>query len=319
MKLIHPLKNEVSDTLIETKKQKFGNNTFNYFFGLGLMVANKIRHEIQGYKSARGVADSKVNLVTQHNFNIVRRYIDYLEEYQIGASNMEGKNILELGPGADLGVGLITLAEGAKNYYSFDIHNLIKSTPQFIYDNLFDFMESLDYSKIELERLKTQLQKSQDGEMEHLRFQCQKNFNVSFFDGKKIDLVVSNAAFQQFDNPVKTIQQMNNVVSSGGFFISLIDLGTHTRFIKERDPLNLYRYAESIYNSLKFSGSPNRVRPLEYKKALEENGWTDVEIFPRVKLEKDYLAKVDTTLNSKFRNLENQMDCLTVVICATKK
>lgn len=319
MQQIHPLRKEISDTAIEIQKQHFSSNFINYSFGLSLMVLNKFRHEIQGYKSARGINNSEVDRVIQHCFNVVRRWTDYLEKYQVGASNMVNKNILELGPGADLGVGLITLAEGAKNYYSLDVHNLIKSTPAVIYGKLFEYLESIGYSKTQVNELQNQFEKFNKGKMDRLNFLCRKDFDASVFKDKNIDMVVSNAAFQQFDDPAKTIRQVSKVVSSGAYFVSLIDLGTHTRFIKSRDPLNIYRYPNSIYNLLRFSGSPNRMRPIEYKKALEKNGWTNVKIFPRLQLEKDYLGKVNSTLHPKFRIEENNIQCLTAVVCATKK
>jgi hypothetical protein len=85
------------------------------------------------------------------------------------------------------------------------------------------------------------------------------------------------------------------------------------------DPLNIYRYPNWIYNIFRFKGSPNRATPLDYKRSLERNDWTDVKIEPISILDKTYFNKIKNDLAKKFRELNTNMEYLTIIICATKK
>lgn len=60
------------------------------------------------------------------------------------------------------------------------------------------------------------------------------------------------------------------------------------------------------------------MRCYEYESALKASGWTNITVFPRTKLHKEHVEKVNHTLNRRFRDPRNQMQNLTVVICATK-
>lgn len=319
MKNLNPLKNPKPDTGLFIEKPEHIGNKLQHGIGLLFMVLNKIRHEVKGYTSARGFSSNFYEKALEHNFNVAKRWQDYLIQYDSSVEPFKGKNILELGPGADLGVGLITLAEGAKNYYSLDVHNMVINTPQGLYDYMFEFLAKVGYSSDNVENLKRQLSLQQEGQSDQLNYVCRKDFDLTIFEKEGIDLIVSNAAFQQFDYPFQTIEQMSKITQSGARFIALIDLQTHTRWIKAKDPLNIYRYQNSIYNALRFSGSPNRIRPHEYQEVLQDFGWTDIKIFPRILLEKSYVEKIQPTLEQKFREPFNNMDHLTVIICATKK
>lgn len=306
------------DTNIEIENPKKSGNIVNHSIGLLFMFLNKIRHELKGYTSARGFQFENMDRVINYDFRIVKRWMDYLEQYEKGAGKMAGKNILELGPGADLGVGLITLAQGANSYNAVDVHNLVKGTPNEFYHQLFNTLKQDPNLAINLEELQSQLKLTQCNANDRLNYQVQADFDLSILTNKKIDLIVSNSAFQQFDHPEKTIEQISQLSVPGAYFIALLDLKTHTRWINKRDPLNIYRYSDRTYNTLRFKGSQNRVRPNEFKNMLEKNGWKNVKIFPRLDLDPNYLSYVNQSLYPRFRSPENKMEMLTCVICATK-
>lgn len=306
------------DTSISTEKPKFSNNFVNHYIGLSIMFLNKIRHEVKGYTSARGFKFHDLERVINYDLRIVKRWMDYLEQYEKGAAQMKNKNILELGPGADLGVGLITLAQGANSYNAVDVHNLVKDTPKEFYDLLLEKLQKDPNLVPDINELRDQLNRTLSNDTDRLNYRVQKDFDLSILAEKKIDLIVSNSAFQQFDNPEKTINQISQISNSGTYFIALIDLKTHTRWINKRDPLNIYRYPDSLYNLLKFKGSQNRVRPNEFKQMLEKNNWTKVKIYPRIDLEPNYVSNIRQSLHPRFQNEETLMESLTCVICARK-
>lgn len=311
-------KQHFSDTVLKYEEPSGLSNGLNYLIGLVFMILNKIRHEFQGYKSARGFSSNLFEKAVSHDLNVVSRWYDYLKKYDEKDEAFQGKKILELGPGADLGVGLFLMAEGAKSYSTMDVHNLVKQTPPEIYAHLFDYLKKAEIEASVIEELQRQLELTNNHKNDRLNYQVTKDFDLSIFDENSFDLIVSNAAFQQFDHPEKSIAQFSRLVKPGAKFIALIDLKTHTRYIKSRDPLNIYRYSDFVYKPLRFKGSPNRMRPYEYESALRSNGWENITIFPRVRLGEEYVKKVSRSLNEKFRDPKNRMQNLTVVICATK-
>lgn len=307
------------DIIIQTENPSRTNNLLNFYLGLGIMSANKVRKVLKGYTSARGFDFEDIQRAIQYDFRVVKRWMDYLEVYEKGSSNWTAKNILELGPGADLGVGLISIAAGANSYHALDVHNLIKNTPKVFYEQLLKELEKDELLKTNINTLHQELEYTLKQKNHRLNYQCNPDFNLNIFKDKNINLIVSNAAFQQFDDPETTIRQLSQITSSGSLFIALIDLKTHTRWINKRDPLNIYRYPEKLYRFLKFRGAQNRIRPFEFKKMLEQNNWEDVQIIPRIQLSPSVVKHVQPSLEKRFRSSKNQMELLTFVLCARRK
>lgn len=318
MKTLNSLSSLPNDVILETENPNLSNNRVNHLSGLAIMLMNKIRRSIVGYTSARGFDHEDVKRAINYDFRVIKRWLDYLEVYEKGAASIEGKSILELGPGADLGIGLTFLAAGAKQYNALDVHNLVEGTPQFFYDELFTQLQKDPNHKVEVDTLRKQLDYTLKGENDRLNYRCSTKFDLTIFEGQQIDLVVSNSAFQQFDNPEETIRQISELTPTGAKFVALIDLKTHPRWIKQRDPLNIYRYPDPLYNMLKFRGSQNRIRPRQFQVMLEAQGWKNVRIIPRIQLDHQYLTQVNNSLHQRFQSSDNQMEILTCVICATK-
>ena len=193
---------------------------------------------------------------------------------------LNGKRVLELGPGSDLGVGLYLLSKGAGEYNAVDVNNLVQTVPQTFYEELFTYLKSMNDEIDEL-LLRGELDKTINGRNNKLNYVCRNDFNISSaLDRRKVDVVFSQAAFEHFDNIEETIESLSNVAVKGAIAIILIDLKTHSRWIRDKDPINIYRYPDWIYRSFHFRGIPNRVRPYQYKDAFKKHGWGNVKIEP---------------------------------------
>ena len=294
-------------------------NHFFSFVGLGILFLNKIRHAVEGYKNPRTFSIKEFSRAIEYDFSVVDHWQSVLEEYTGERGGLEGRTILELGPGADLGIGLLTLARGAKKYNALDINNLVESVPNEFYENL---MERIRESSEDLElteQLYKQLSKTRSGENDRLNYVCNKDFDVTIFSSEGVDTVFSQAAFEHFDDISLTFSQLSQTVKPKAVLVAEVDLNTHTRWIRDADPLNIYRYRDSVYNFLKFSGSPNRIRPNEYVQILVDNGWHKVEIKPLTRVSENYLGKVKDNLAPRFRQEDSMIEYLSIMICATKK
>jgi len=283
------------------------------------MLPNKIRRTVRGYTNPRTFTITEYQRAIEYDFYVFNHWLRFLEFYTGSSPDIKGKTILELGPGADLGIGLITLLKGAKQYNAIDVNNLVESVPEKYYLEFFTFIkDKYAMTKETFDYLSSQLKMTQKGKNDRLNYIVNKDFDLSVFQDKKIDLVFSQAAFEHFDDVGKTIAQLSRIAKKTAILISEIDLGTHTRWIRDLDPLNIYRYNQFVYGLFKFSGSPNRFRPYEYKNILEDHGWAKIQIIPLTVVEEEYLKKINSHLTRRFQEPLNQIHYLTIMLCATK-
>lgn len=287
-------------------------NKFYHVAGWLILFLNKIRHAVLGYTRPRPFAVTEIEQAIEQDLMVLGKYTKAL-----GNDFFSGKTVLELGPGADLGVGLALLASGAKSYTSLDVNNLITKAPAKLYQQLFQRLQEQGLNKLAKAEYDAQLSRALQGQGEKLNYIVRKDFSVASLQGQGIDTVISHHAFEHFDNLATLFGQLDDVVVPGGRFIAVVDLQTHTRWIREADPLNIYRYSGGVYNLFKFLGSPNRVRPARYKELLEQYGWEKVEIVPLERLDQAYVKQVAPSLHPDFAK-QTDLEILSFLVTATK-
>jgi SAM-dependent methyltransferase len=289
-----------------------------YWVGLVILVLNKLRHAALGYTSPRAFPTSDVRRCVEYDLMVVKQWQKWWREYTSAAETVDGKSILELGPGADLGVGLILLNQGARLYQAIDVHPLALNAPAALYEALFGALATECDKAVDGKHLGRQLALALAGRPERLNYVCRPDFNISIFGAQTIDAVFSQAAFEHFDNVERVVGQLTFVTKAGAVFIGGIDLQTHTRWIRDVDPLNIYRYGDRLYELLRFRGSPNRLRPFEYVEIFQRHGWRDVRVVPVTRVDERYLRRVQPKLNRRFQGTVSRMDTLSMVLCATR-
>ncbi len=169
----------------------------------------------------------------------------------------------------------------------------------------------------DLTELKKALTAARSGSAEAINYVVRDDFDlVRAFGPESMDLVFSQAAFEHFDDIDATVAQLTTVCKPGAVIVAEIDLMTHSRWIRDKDPNNIYRYHERVYRLFDFRGIPNRVRPYRYRKAFERNGWSNVTTIPRLTYG-DHRNGA-SGMSRVFRDDVNEMGCLTIVLCATK-
>jgi len=292
------------------------------FSTLGLIALPmlKIKHTLGGYKTPRTFPVNNIDKALEYDFTVVTNWLNHLQNYCGGKFNLEGKQVLELGPGADLGVGLILLTLGASKYSAIDIHPLMADTPDRFYEKMFEEIpRRVNGKNHNIKELKKQLNVIISGKSDLLNYVVSDSFDITgSFKKEKIDLIVSQAAFEHFDDVDQVIYEISKISNKNALLVAEIDLKTHTRWFRDVDPLNIYRYNDSIYDMFRFQGSPNRLRPHDYKRILVRNGWSNISITPLNTLPKEYLNKVTPTLEKKFQNESSQMEIINFIISATR-
>lgn len=287
-----------------------------YLAGIGFLALAKTAHHLRGYATPKPFGLSEVARCIEYDIQVVEGWLSHLRTYAPGTDALAGKNVLELGPGSDLGIGLYLLAKGCGQYNACDVHDLVKSTPGKFYEQMLARLSGM-IAQSELEDLRGQLQAAQAGQPSRLNYRVSRDFAIaSLFGPATVDLVFSQAAFEHFDDVEAAISQLGRVCKPGARIVAEIDLKTHTRWIRDRDPNNIYRYSKGFYDRFRFRGIPNRVRPYQYQAMFERNGWTDVVLKPLALLRNP--DGIQFGVDAAFTDPRNQMDWLSLVLCATK-
>jgi len=284
--------------------------------GLVFLFLAKAKNSLRGYMSPKpyGVQDPERCL--DYDMRVVSRWLTCVSEYRGVEARVlvSGKDVLELGPGSDLGVGLYLLFSGVGTYAAVDVNGLALTVPDTFYDSLFAHMEAESEAN-SIGDIRGELTKLRSGGCSRLRYVVRDDFDlVAAFGERAFDFVFSQAAFEHFDDVEATIRQLTVVSRPGAVMVAGIDLKTHSRWIRDRDPNNIYRYPQWLYRLFWFRGAPNRVRPVQYVRALERSGWTDISVTPVDRVEGPDLH----SYAAPFRDASNEMHVLSAILRARK-
>jgi len=286
-----------------------------YAAGIIFLALAKVKSLIHGYSSPKPFSIAEIQRCIDYDIQVVDDWLCKLKTYADGEENLQGKNVLELGPGSDIGIGLYLLAKGCFQYNACDVHNLMKTTPDSFYRQFFGRLSRTEPQK-KIDFLRQQLAAFKAGYPSRLNSLVRDDFDlVAAFGPSTVDLVFSQAAFEHFDDVPTTISQLHTVCKPGAILVAQVDLKTHSRWIRQRDPNNIYRYPQALYRLLRFRGIPNRIRPFQYKAALEAAGWQDISIYPTSVLSE---GEGYPGMDKRFSDKKNQMDYLSIMLCARK-
>lgn len=309
---------------VELIQPRSPRNRFHYVAGLVVLALNSWRHRLQGYRNPRRFAISHADDVLAYDQSVMRNWTRHLQDYLLRDLDLEGREVIELGPGPDLGTGLLWLAAGAKGYTAVDAHPLARNRSSLELHQAIARRIAASREDNELEaRLLAAVDRlhhpDRDDQDAPLRYRVIGDFDLSKLEPLRFDLVVSHSAFEHFSDVDRTFAQLAPLVTERAHLVTEIDLQTHTRWIRDADPLNIYRYSRQVYRSFGFSGIPNRVRPDQYLEILERHEWCDLRVYPRRVLEPAYVSRVEPSLNPRFRGDPEQLAWLSIVICASRK
>jgi SAM-dependent methyltransferase len=289
---------------------------FLFFAGLVFLALAKSKNLLQGYTSPKTFELTDIGRCVSYDLKVVDEWLAHLESYASGKVTLRDKAVVELGPGSDLGAGLYLLARGAASYGACDVHDLIKSVPRDFYTALLDRILQRDPSA-DRTFLEAQIAGALHSGPTRLRMVVREDFDlVAAFGTDSADLVFSQAAFEHFDDLDRTVAQLTRVCRRGATIVAEIDMKTHSRWIRDKDPNNIYRYPNLLYRLFWFRGTPNRLRPYQYREVFERHGWSGVT-----------LTRIERTspehpnghwLLRRFRDPYNEMESLSVVLCAMK-
>jgi hypothetical protein len=290
-----------------------------WLLGCAALLANKPRHLWRGYRFPRPFSISDSERAFAYDVNVVDRWMMRLSEYLGYSYSLEGKDVLELGPGADLGVGLYLLSQGVGRYHAIDVTPLAAGVPHDFYQRFLTHLATRTTMSADRRAgLLQEIVRSARGEAGRLDYRCSSTFDLGVFRQESIDLFVSQAAFEHLECFPETARQMASQARRDALLVAEIDLNTHTRWLRDNDPHSIYRYPDWFYRLCRFPGIPSRLRPRQYVDALEASGWTDVRVTALTVVSEGYLSQVQPHLARRFRSEDAEMGLIHVTICARR-
>jgi SAM-dependent methyltransferase len=291
-------------------------DAFYFSAGVGFLALAKARNLLKGYTSPKPFEVSEVERCIVYDARVVHEWLEELTRYTGNPRFLERRNVLELGPGSDLGVGMMLLARGAERYNACDVNNLVSRTPRSFYDALLKRLEA-DGNAVDIQRLAAEIDKQRAGQPSLLNYVVRSDFDLCAAVGTAtVDMVFSQAAFEHFDDIDAVVGQLSRACKPGAVIVAEIDLKTHSRWVRDQDPNNIYRFPAAIYDAFYFRGIPNRVRPYQYRAAFERHGWSNIQTRPLATTSDPTSA--GQALSSPFRTDINEMAHLSIMFCATK-
>ena len=269
---------------------------------------------------------------------IEKQFADYIN---YAGLTLQGKRILELGPGDNLGVALKFLAAGAASVVCLDRFYSKRDTEheREIYNALRERLTGEEQGRFD-----EAVTLTDDVQFNQQKLQSVYGVSLEEFAGKlahdheKFDLILSCAVLEEIYDLGPVFSAMDRLLAPGGSLVHVIDLGDYGMFRNQgMHPLTFLTISEPIYKRMASdSGLPNRKRLRYYVEKMKELGYQSkffvTSVLPTGRLEpaaeyapgrfnndSNLVAEIRNKLASDFRNLdEEQLLIDGVLLVATK-
>lgn len=245
-----------------------------YLSGAAVLMLNSLRNSLRGYRRPRPFGARDQDRAYEYDIEVVDRWAQF--------TDFSGLNVLELGPGPDLGTGAEIVRRGAASYLAVDAFPLARDVDAAFYDRFGGIgTGSLDYVVCSFDAIEQKV-------------------------GRTFDLVVSNACLEHVPDVRKLFNALHAVLRPGARMIHLIDAQTHSRPLRAADPLNIYRFSDRVYSLIaRYPGAPNRLLADDYERLAVEHGFTQVEIVRRRSLTARYTRRIASYLPRRFADADS--------------
>ena len=269
---------------------------------------------------------------------IEKQFADYIK---YAGLSLQGKRILELGPGDNLGVALKFLAAGASSVVCLDRFYSKRDTAheREIYKALRERLNPEEQSRFDRAVTLTENVQFNPEKLQSVYGVSLEGFADKLaHDHEKFDLILSCAVLEEIYDPDPVFAAMDRLLAPGGNLVHVIDLGDYGMFRNQgMHPLTFLTISEPIYKRMASdSGLPNRKRLRYYVEKMKELGYKSkffvTSVLPQGRLEpaaeyapgrfnhdSNLVAEIRSKLAADFKNLdEEQLLIDGVLLVATK-
>lgn len=220
------------------------------------------------HRSGRGREEDNPQQIAQYFVECIRDYQVKLGLNEAGFRKyIEGKSVLEYGPGDILGVPLLMYAYGAKKVDCVDrfpLSNLSYKNIQ-VYNKIMDCLDKGERGRA-CSAFKEKGNPASGIRSEAINYSVTGD-GLSEFD-EKYDLIISRAVLEHVNNLEATIRDIERNMIHGGISIHKVDLRSHG--LDRYTDYDFLTWPQAIYNIMYSNkGFPNRWRIDKYREYAE--------------------------------------------------
>ena len=259
------------------------------------------------------------NSTSPYNLGIYNLYSGIYKDY---LASERPARILEIGPGANLGVGLIFSLTGAEKYYGLDIYMDPELFAAAQYESI-AYLLHLAGGEKSLRNVGTAMT-VKDGKVEFAKERVEylyprQSYDIPLSDGS-LDFAFSHATLEHVADPEKTVQAIHRVLRKGGLTAHQIDMRDHADFSK---PLEFLKVDELTWNKQwqdpkRAAWHLNRWRLSDFKSAFERAGFQILKLDVNATFPVD--ESVRRTLDVRFQKYKlEDLSATGVMIIARKQ
>ncbi len=222
----------------------------------------------------------KVNGTALYNFGIFNYFGAIWREHGKG---VQPPVILEIGPGANLGQGVLFVATGARKYIGLDLYRDPELYNRRSYSAAYELLNLVapDRTLLRADQIYTVSREQVVFNPERIQFLFpRQSFDIGLPEGS-IDFVYSASVFEHITDVEKTVAAILKVLRKGGISAHNFDMRDHMDFSK---PLEFLKVDEPAWKA-RFTGEKaysytNRRRLSDMVKAMEAAGFKILKVAP---------------------------------------
>jgi SAM-dependent methyltransferase len=232
-------------------------------------------------------------------FDDYRRQLD-LDEAAF-AAYLQGRRVLEYGPGDILGVALLLYAHGAESVHCFDrfpLHTVSEKNLR-VYERLLESLDPPQRQRAEAAFVEPGTPASGFRPEAIGYFVSRDGLSGA---SRQYDLVISRAVLEHVDNLAGTARDVAQALKPDGLSIHEVDLRSHG--LDRYQAFDFLTWPEPVYR-LMFSqkGFPNRWRLNRYRDLFEQAGMRIRKLEPTTRLPAEKVALIEPHLAAPLRGV----------------
>lgn len=239
----------------------------------------------------------------------IRCFQDYQDQFSLNALDLkaylQGKSILEYGPGDILGVALVFYAYGAEKIRCIDRFPLSKLSDKNIavYQQILTALPETQRDRAA--KAFNEIGNPASGFNPDVVVYQVANNGLSGSNSEKYDLIISRAVLEHVNNLEETMKDIKAHLQIDGVSLHQVDLKSHGL---DRDtPFDFLTWPTGLYHLMySHKGFPNRWRVNKYQALAESAGLAVKKLTPTERLDPDKLVRVLPSIVKEFRGASGE-------------
>jgi SAM-dependent methyltransferase len=191
--------------------------------------------------------------------------------------NLVGADVMEIGPGSNIGFGLLALLAGANSVTCLDVApRAPKTEPDDLYPTLVKTAATYPETYLVAPALLERARQDADGLacelLDRITYRAPMDIVRNDLPDTSLDVICSHTCFEHFADPAGAVAQIARLLRPGGVTSHQIDLRDHRDFNR---PLDFLAHSDTLWRlatSHRPDAARNRWRASAYRAAFGQHG-----------------------------------------------